>query len=141
MDAMGKFPPSGLLEGVLSSFGEYEECLNIKSPPDENKSILKGQYCLTKVILPYPAKDSYRNGEPAYQEYGIGLQYAQEWNIQHMNTVEDKIQRLNIIEGIIYRLGICIPSVCTAQEFETALNRSKFEIQFSQSFIEKYSFC
>jgi hypothetical protein len=122
---MGKFPPSGFLEGILSSFGEYEECLNIKSPPDGDKnSIFKGQYCLMKIILPYPAKDSYGDNEPVNQEYGIGLQYAQEWNLQHMNTVKDKIQRLNIIEGIVYRLGLCIPSVCSAQEFETAINRS-----------------
>jgi hypothetical protein len=79
-----------------------------------------------KVIVPHPPKESYKEGEPVIQNYGISPYYAKEWNLQELNSVKDKVERLDLIEGIVYRLGICIPSVCSAQEFEYMLNKSKF---------------
>ncbi len=80
-----------------------------------------------KVILPYPPKGSYREGEKIIQNHGFSQNYAKEWNLQEINTVKDAVERLDLIEGVIYRLGICIPSVCSAQEFEYMLNKSKFK--------------
>ncbi len=77
---MGHFPPSGLAEGVISSFGEYYECLDIKSPKnEENKDIIAGQYCLMKIILPFPSKESYREEEPVIQNT-IDNRYTKEKN-------------------------------------------------------------
>jgi hypothetical protein len=125
---MGHFLPSGLAEGVGSSFGEYYECLDIKSPKnDENKDIIAGQYCLMKIILPFPSEESYREGEPVIQNT-IATRYAKEMNLEIFNTVKGIIDSLNLAEGAIYRLGICIPSVCSAHEIETMINRSEFQI-------------
>jgi hypothetical protein len=125
---MGDFLSSGLAEGVVSSFGEYYECLDIKSPKnEENKDIIAGQYCLMKIILPFPSEESYREGEPVIQNI-IGTQYQKEINKQFSNYVKSAISGLNLIEGAVYRLGICIPSVCSAHEIETMINRSEFEI-------------
>jgi hypothetical protein len=125
---MGHFLPSGLAEGVTSSFGEYYECLDIKSPKnEENKDVIAGQYCLMKIILPFPSKESYREGEPVIQNT-IGNKYAKEMNLENLNTVKTIIDRLNLAKGAVYRLGICIPSVCSAHEIETMINRSEFEI-------------
>ncbi len=122
---MGHFPPSGLVEGVISSFGEYYECLDIKSPKnEENKDIIAGQYCLMKIILPFPSEESYREEEPVIQNT-IDNKYTKETNLEIFNIVKNG---LNPVEGAIYRLGICIPSVCSAHEIETLINRSKFEI-------------
>jgi hypothetical protein len=49
-------------------------------------------------------------------------------NLEIFNTVKSIIDRLNLAEGAVYRLGICIPSVCSAHEIETMINRRKFEI-------------
>jgi hypothetical protein len=123
---MGHFLPSGLAEGVFSSFGEYYECLDIKSPKnEENKDIIAGQYCLMKIILPFPSYESYREGEPMIQNT-IGNKYAKEVNFENFNTVKNFIVGLNEVEGAFYRIGICIPSVCSAHEIETMINRSEF---------------
>jgi hypothetical protein len=125
---MGHFLPSGLAEGVSSSFGEYYECLDIKSPKnDENKDIIAGQYCLMKIILPFPSKESYREGEPVIQN-AIDNKYAKEMNLEILATVKRIIDRLNLAKGVVYRLGICIPSVCSANEIETMINRSESQI-------------
>jgi hypothetical protein len=125
---MGYFLPSGLAEGVTSSFGEYYECLDIKSPKsEEDEDIIAGQYCLMKIILPFPSEDSYKDGEPVIQNT-IGNKYAKETNLEIFNTVKRIIIGLNLAKGAVYRLGICIPSVCSAHEIETMINRSEFQI-------------
>jgi hypothetical protein len=125
---MGHFLPSGLAEGVTSSFGEYYECLDIKSPKnEENKDIIAGQYCLMKIILPFPSKKSYREGEPMIQNT-ISNKYAKEANLGNFNAIKSIITGLNLAKGAFYRLGICIPSVCSAHEIETMINRSEFQI-------------
>jgi len=125
---MGHFLPSGLAEGAASSFGEYYECLDIKSPKsEEDKDIFAGQYCLMKIILPFPSEESYREGEPVIQNT-IGNKYAKEMNLEIFNTVKRIIIGLNLAKGAVYRLGICIPSVCSAHEIETMINRSEFQI-------------
>jgi hypothetical protein len=55
----------------------------------------------------------------------IDNKYTKETNLEIFNTVKNG---LNPVEGAIYWLGICIPSVCSAHEIETLINRSKFEI-------------
>jgi hypothetical protein len=80
-----------------------------------------------KIILPFPSEESYREGEPVIQNT-IDNKYTKETNLETFNTVKSKINDLNLVEGAIYQLGICIPSVCSAHEIETLINRSKFEI-------------
>jgi len=98
--------PSGLAEGVTSSFGEYYECLDIKSSKDEeNKDIIAGQYCLMKIILQFPSEESYREGKPVIQNT-ISNKYPKETNLENFNTFKNIIAGLNLIEGAVYQLGI-----------------------------------
>ena len=51
---MGKLP-SGLSQGVVSSFGEYDQCLGIRSQTTSHQNsdqIIYGKYCLVKPVLP-----------------------------------------------------------------------------------------
>jgi predicted nucleic acid binding AN1-type Zn finger protein len=80
-----------------------------------------------KIILPFPSKKSYREGEPVIQNT-IATSYAKDMNLEIFNTIKSIIDRLNVAKGAIYRLGICIPSVCSAHEIETMINRREFEI-------------
>jgi hypothetical protein len=80
-----------------------------------------------KIILPFPPEESYREGEPVIQNI-IDAQYQKEINIPFINSVKNVIAALNQIEGAVYRLGICIPSVCSAHEIETMINKSEFQI-------------
>ena len=50
---MGRFPPSGILNGMSVSFGEYDECVDIKSPLNSDDDLeVKGEYCFAKINLP-----------------------------------------------------------------------------------------
>ena len=47
--------PKGIAEGTRATFGDYDICKNIQSPPqDEDGKVISGQYCLSKFVLPYP---------------------------------------------------------------------------------------
>ncbi|CAG2103166.1 unnamed protein product [Medioppia subpectinata] len=46
-DSMGKLP-SGLSDGVITSFGDYDQCLAVKSGPQMNTKTIYGKYCLVK---------------------------------------------------------------------------------------------
>lgn len=43
--------PSGILNGNVNQFGDFDQCLNVN---DENLGI-KGQYCLTYVEMTLPS--------------------------------------------------------------------------------------
>ncbi len=132
--------PSGLAEGVTSSFGEYYECLDIKSLNNEkNEDIIAGQYCLMKIILPFPSTEPYREGEPVIQNI-ISTRFVKETNLGNLNTVKSIIVGLNLVNGAIYRLGICIPSVCSAHEIETMINRSEFQISLFLNFYKVFKY-
>jgi len=125
LDAIGRFPPPGFAEGVLADFGEYDECLDIKSPVNRKNPLLKGQYCLMKVILPFPTKDSVNQSENVDRQLDFNAKLADGLDLKQI-TIKGVIEALNIVQGAIYRLGICIPSNCKPHEVERMLNRSKF---------------
>jgi hypothetical protein len=112
-----------MTEGIQSSFGEYDQCLNIESTQNENNPIIRGQYCLLNLIVPYPSIDSYKEGEPIEkQEFSLKGSY----NFPKLSTVKNLIEGLNLSNGTIYRIGICVPHVCTPHEIEDTINKSEF---------------
>ena len=122
MDSTGLFFDSGILRGSLSSLGQYDECLSIKSPiyNDEQIQQIKGKYCLANLILPLPKYGSYNQSDfqnidstiPASHQINMGL---------FVNT-------LNIMGGTLYSFGICIPNTCRAEDVENVLNKCMFII-------------
>lgn len=51
IDAWGKIP-SGILYGNAYELGQFDECLTIEKPADDqDPNILKGQYCLTQLNI------------------------------------------------------------------------------------------
>lgn len=51
LNSWGQFPPPGLISGTTTSFGSYDQCLNIITP----NSSFTGQYCtvLFRPLLPH----------------------------------------------------------------------------------------
>jgi hypothetical protein len=49
-NSWGKFPPSGILDGTVTDFGDYDQCLAIKP----NEVIGKSQYCLIDISFQLP---------------------------------------------------------------------------------------
>jgi hypothetical protein len=126
---MGRFPPPGFAEGLYSSLGDYDECLDITSPPNESNllssSIIKGQYCLSKMILPFPSEESYREGEPVEKPFESNISYKNDLNLYKFTSTKSLIEKLNQSNGSIYNFGLFIPSVCRAEEIENLLNISE----------------
>jgi len=99
---------------VTSSFGEYSECLDIRSPAQSQISIT-GQYCLAKPIIPHPNRKTYKKGEPINNIFSIPEQY-----------IDEVIDLLYLFNGSLVNIGICIPSTCNAIDIESAINQSKY---------------
>lgn len=104
--------PSGLLEGVFSSIGEYNECLDIMSPSDSQIAI-KGQYCLAKPIIPHPERNSFKRGDPINNIFSIPEQY-----------IDEAIDLLYLLNGSLINIGVCIPSTCSPIDVQNAINQS-----------------
>lgn len=125
IDSMGHLP-TGVTEVTASSFGEYDECLEIQSPSDDGHPEIEGQYCLLNVKLPYPLISSYKSEEdkvhPIY--YDARDSIIKYYQVDKYSTVSRVIEALNIINGSIFRIGICLPSTCKAVDVENALNKS-----------------
>ena len=122
---MGRPLASGFAEGVQSNFGEYSECLNIESPKKPDTPPIKGRYCLMNAIMPFPPMDSYNENEQvADKQFFSGL--LEHYGLVKLSTIRAFIEGLNLSEGTIYRMGICIPSQCSALEFQHLLNACKF---------------
>ncbi|XP_054163730.1 uncharacterized protein LOC128961509 [Oppia nitens] len=115
IDSMGGIP-SGILEGVLSSIGEYNECLDIKSPANSQIAIT-GQYCLAKPIIPHPKRHTYKSGEPFNNLFSLPDQF-----------VDEVIDALYLVNGSLINIGICIPSTCKPSDVENAINQIFFPL-------------
>ena len=126
MDSSGKLP-TGFLEGVLSSVGDYEECLNIASPKTkESKVNFAGQYCWARPVLPHPARNSFRPGDKLDNKLGLPNK-----------LIDELVDVLYLTNGTLFNIGLCIPSTCNATEIELAINTSKC---LSLTFIQNRTF-
>ena len=123
---MGKIP-SGLADGVITSFGEYDQCLGITSPDivdyGERFNIV-GKYCLVRPYLPLSAINDLENLE--------ALNFLDE---DLANMLKLMIKRdINLLKVIVaynlfdtkftlFNLGVCIPSPCTSSDLRNVLNQ------------------
>lgn len=66
IDAWGKFPPAGILDGTYCDLGSYDQCLNarIASEKDVEASDEDGvlpQYCTLQFRMALPKRPFYHN--------------------------------------------------------------------------------
>jgi hypothetical protein len=115
--------PNGILDGVYSDFGNYDECLDTSSPESSEESLIEGQYCILKAILPFPKVNSY--GKEAFDNEIIKSAKNLFKDLEKLIAIGKMITGLNLLNGTVYRLGLCIPSTCSAKEVENSVNQSK----------------
>ena len=108
-DASAKIP-AGVKAGVMTSFGEYGQCLAIKSPQTDetDNDIIRGKYCL---VRPYFTLDNIGEvmtdkSEQSMNEVKLLLTY---------NMFADKFY--------IFHFGLCIPSKCSANDLQNVFNK------------------
>ena len=122
IDSMGGIP-SGISDGVITSFGEYDECLDIKYF-DSFKSIpVYGKYCIVRPVIPISDLKIFDN----FNGFDFLTDGTNEWikltlnnNIIRIKALLTTSQYTDKIYG--FHLGVCIPSVCEAQDLSMVLN-------------------
>ena len=112
LDASGK-PPSGILEGTLTDFGSYEECLTVDSR--ESGGSWTGQYCLLDLSADFD------NDPP------LGLKQPPP-GISPQDIVWDPALQIfwSMNRLLSFRYGACIPSTCTRYDLDTLANYCKW---------------
>jgi len=104
---MGRWP-SGFLSGSFSSFGDYDQCLSIKS--EESSLPINGKYCFMELRPPKPVQE-------------INLNNTKYKNFHYESVINYWIK----MDGFSpVANGICLPSVCTENEIQQILTKSKY---------------
>lgn len=126
---MGKIP-TGIAEGSISHFGEFDECLEIEYF-DDIDLVIHGRYCLAKLILPFPPiteKNSIVDASfdtlNQHEVYRKLKNFLKLYNLDNYLTLKKMIEKLNNQNGVTLRLGLCFPTTCDPDEFESLLNQS-----------------
>ncbi|KAI7685874.1 hypothetical protein SSS_06002 [Sarcoptes scabiei] len=126
LDVRGRFPESGTLHGKFSSFGEWEECLNLESPQSSATGlIVKSQYCMLEVKVPFPdvrnleeLKSVVSKDHPWFQ--GV-RKFLRNYRLHNLFTPYKMIELLQMTNGTVYRAGLCVPKLCKVHEIENLL--------------------
>ena len=123
---MGRFPSPGFIEGLTSSFGDFDECLDSKTP-ELMEQQFEGKYCLLNVKLPYP--DLNKLGDEPVNKEKYQIKLFDYFHMHQFNSIRAMTELLGLSNGSIYNLGICIPSVCSPDEISDVLNKGKHKSQ------------
>jgi hypothetical protein len=116
-NSWGKFPPSGILEGTVTDFGDYDQCLAIKP----NEVIGKSQYCLIDISLPLPQP------MPRHQNFYHKVNILPEFMNKSGNNVFNKLlEHASYFYWLYLRLGICTPNKCTENDVKAMAKKSEF---------------
>ncbi|XP_067139818.1 nose resistant to fluoxetine protein 6-like [Centruroides vittatus] len=149
MDAMGK-PPSGILDGTMTTFGAYDECLRIKAledRPDKSKILFKGQYCVIEGRPKMPPKPHERQ---------LTRQLIDVKNVNSSNLFNSMLKYSFVFHFMKLRYGICIPSTCSKLDlqniihgvlriyklnFDVSVPRCETEVNFDLSILQIVILC
>src|SRR5690348_4360528 len=124
--------PSGLTEGVFTSFGDYDQCLDVKSHTKHEtniEDIIYGKYCLVKPILPI-------NDFRILTEFNGFKFFNNKTNEMIKTLIKENIIKLKIMSGgnlmtnkiYAFYYGICIPSQCEPHDVQNILQKSLYSI-------------
>lgn len=112
IDSSGR-PSSGTLEGTLSDFGNYDECLKIRLKDDyTGEEVLRGKYCNLRFAAPMPPR-------PERIQYNHDIFNS---TLDEGGLLEDMERAAPYFYHLAPNLGICIPSQCTGEDIESLIN-------------------
>lgn len=103
-DASAKFP-SGILNGNINQFGDFDQCLRAADKND----MFRGQYCLTTIQLTLPKGENYLNS----------LRRLVLSNEPFASKIDDTRTFIPKTSEVYW--GLCVPSSCSNEEVSNAL--------------------
>ncbi|XP_023240699.1 nose resistant to fluoxetine protein 6-like [Centruroides sculpturatus] len=111
LDALGK-PLTGTLMGSVSSFGSYDECLDVMVNNERSgKYLFQGQYCSLELHLPLPPK-------PRYYRIQETLDAFANFSVEKDTILRDISKIAHLFYSIPFRLDLCMPSTCSKDDVE-----------------------
>jgi len=125
LDASGK-PVAGLLEGSLTMFGNYRQCLKIRAPDDDEiefagefREYFRGKYCIVQAKPWLPQKSRFYNLNSKLKS----LAETEEESQWYDKTVFDELGEWALAFNYVsIRMDVCVPSLCTREDIQKAIN-------------------
>lgn len=143
LDASGK-PIAGLLEGSLTMFGNYRQCLKIRAPDDDEiefagefREYFRGKYCIVQVKPWLPEKSRFYNlntkldalVKPSASSADANNN-SEESNEDeehepapwYERTVFDELSEWALAFNFVnIRMDVCVPSLCSREDIQKAI--------------------
>ncbi|KAJ8986025.1 hypothetical protein NQ317_013910, partial [Molorchus minor] len=113
-DATTKFP-NGFLYGAAYDFGNFDECLELRIPYDNEE--FSGKYCMAKFVFDSNKKESISK---TLYDYEFS-DYTKYYNISMWKMIYDYMQTPMRNPRNEFRFAYCMPSSCSADDLENAL--------------------
>lgn len=125
LDASGK-PIAGLLEGSMTLFGNYRQCLRVRAPDDDEiefadefREYFRGKYCIVQAKPWLPEKKSFYNLNAKLKT----LVDNDDDTPAYDKTVTDELSEwLLAFNFINMRIDLCVPSMCTREDIQKGVN-------------------
>lgn len=119
LDAIGK-PSAGILEGSLTLFGNYKQCLSVRAPDedeielvDEFREYFRGQYCVLQM-KPYLPKKA-----PFYSlNSTIKSLLRKSYKYYEKNVYDDLSELAMAFNFVSIRADMCVPSLCSRDDIQ-----------------------
>lgn len=125
LDASGK-PVAGLLEGSLTMFGNYRQCVKLRVPDDDEiefagefREYFRGKYCIIQAKPWLPEKKRFYNLNSKIKT----LNDDGEENPWYEKTVFDELSDWALAFNYVnIRMDLCVPSQCTREDIQKAVS-------------------
>jgi hypothetical protein len=120
LDAIGK-PSAGLLEGSLTLFGNYKQCLAVRAPDEDEIEIadgefreyFRGQYCVLQIKPPLASKPHF------YSLNSTLVSLLRKSYKQYERTLYDELSELAMAFHFVnIRADLCVPSLCSRDDIQ-----------------------
>lgn len=143
VDSWGKFPMSGILEGTVTDFGSFDECLSIPA----KEAIGEPQYCTIEMRPLLPPRPRFHNIIHGVRQFHnvssiispgkvLHSHHHMLWSALNHSLVslppfrdeqinDQLLQYVHFFYYINLRIGICLPSKCSLQEIDSIVNQGK----------------
>jgi len=116
---MGK-PSSGILEGSLTLFGNYRECLSVRAPDedeieiaDEFREYFRGQYCVLELKPHLPRRPRFYSLNST-----IGSLLRNSYKYYEKSVYDDLTELAMAFNFVTIRADLCVPSLCSRDDLQ-----------------------
>ena len=127
LDAIGK-PSAGILEGSLTLFGNYKQCLDVRAPDedeielaDEFREYFRGQYCVLQLKPALP-------GRPHFYSLNSTIQslLRSSYKYYERNVYDELAELAMAFHFVSIRADLCLPSRCSRDDIQRVADFSEY---------------